>query len=67
MAVSNLVKMQQEDHAKRMIDFASDAVEAARNTFIDEEDHSKGYVNIRVGKLSGQLSTLVFFECAVFQ
>lgn len=51
MAVSNLVKMQQEDHAKRIIDFASDAVEAARNTFIDEQDPGKGFVKIRVGKL----------------
>ena len=50
MAVTNLVKDQSQDHAARIAQFAIDAIDAANSTQIDEEDDSKGCVNIRVGK-----------------
>ena len=53
MAVTNLVKDQEDDHAKRIADFAIEAIVAANETRIDEEDESKGCVNIRVGFHSG--------------
>mmetsp|Transcript_18241 Transcript_18241/g.27837 ORF Transcript_18241/g.27837 Transcript_18241/m.27837 type:complete len:382 (-) Transcript_18241:219-1364(-) len=52
LAVTNLVQDQQ-DHAKRIANFAIDAVHAARRTLIDEEDPHKGAVTIRVGFHSG--------------
>ena len=53
MAVTNLVKDQESDHAKRVAMFAFDAIKAANSTLIDIEDPSQGYVNIRVGFHSG--------------
>ena len=53
MAVTNLVQDQSHDHAKRMADFALDAIHAANTTMIDIDDPSKGYVHIRVGFHSG--------------
>ncbi|CAB9525762.1 Receptor-type guanylate cyclase gcy [Seminavis robusta] len=53
LAVSNLVRDQQEDHVKKVAEFAIDAVKAASEVPIDVEDVSKGYVNIRVGFHSG--------------
>ncbi|CAB9514229.1 activated protein kinase catalytic subunit alpha-1 [Seminavis robusta] len=53
MAVTNLVKDQDEDHCKRIADFAIEAIEAANDTLIDEDDEEKGCVNIRVGFHSG--------------
>jgi len=53
MAVTNLVKDQEDDHARRIADFAMDAIAAANETAIDEEDADKGFVNIRVGFHSG--------------
>lgn len=55
MAVTNLVKDQPIDHAKRIAQFAVDAVAAANETPIDLEDKSKGFVNIRVGFHSGSI------------
>jgi class 3 adenylate cyclase len=55
MAVTNLVKDQPDDHAKRIAEFAIDAIVAANGTYIDIEDHSKGFVNIRVGFHSGSI------------
>lgn len=52
MAVTNLVK-DQPDHAKRIAEFAIEAVEHALMTLIDVEDPSLGFVNIRVGLHSG--------------
>ena len=49
MAVTNLVKDQPMDHVKRIAQFARDAVDAANETPIDEDDLSKGYVQIRAG------------------
>ena len=52
MCCSNLIK-DQHDHCKRIAEFAVEAVQAANETYIDEEDHTKGVVNIRVGFHSG--------------
>mmetsp|Transcript_3644 Transcript_3644/g.9171 ORF Transcript_3644/g.9171 Transcript_3644/m.9171 type:complete len:347 (+) Transcript_3644:1-1041(+) len=52
MGVTNLAKSQ-SDHAVRIALFALDAVEAASHIVIDEEDESKGTVQIRVGFHSG--------------
>jgi Adenylate and Guanylate cyclase catalytic domain len=53
MAVTNLVKEQEFSHAKRIAEFAIDAIAAANDTLIDPENPDKGYVNIRVGFHSG--------------
>lgn len=53
MAVTNLVKEQNDDHVKRIAEFALDAIVAANSIAIDLEDESKGHVNIRVGFHSG--------------
>jgi class 3 adenylate cyclase len=55
VAVSNLVKDQSEDHAKRIASFAIEAIVAANSTLIDLEDPEKGHVNIRVGFHSGSV------------
>lgn len=55
MAVTNLVHDQPGDHAKRIAQFAIDAIEAANGTLIDEDDVGKGVVNIRVGFHSGSI------------
>lgn len=44
---------QEGSHAKRIAEFAIDAVEAAGKVRIDEDDPSAGYVHIRVGFHSG--------------
>lgn len=53
MAVTNLVKDQEEDHARRIAEFAIAAIAAANSTYIDTEDPSRGCVNIRCGFHSG--------------
>lgn len=53
MAVTNLIKDQHHDHAKRIAAFSIDAINAAKRTLIDTENPDKGYVNIRVGFHSG--------------
>merc|ERR1719401_282836 len=53
MAVTNLIKDQVEDQAKRIAQFAIDAIEAANRTLIDTDEPDKGYINIRVGFHSG--------------
>jgi class 3 adenylate cyclase len=55
MAVTNLVKDQEKDHAKRIAEFAIDAIKEANETLIDEDDPEKGCVNIRVGFHSGSV------------
>jgi class 3 adenylate cyclase len=55
MAVTNLEKDQHEDHAKRIAEFAIDAVLAANETLIDPLDAERGYVNIRCGFHSGSV------------
>ena len=49
MGATNLVKDQSSDHAKRIAQFAHDAIEAANSTLIDQDDPSKGFVDIRAG------------------
>ncbi|KAL3934155.1 MAG: hypothetical protein SGBAC_010067 [Bacillariaceae sp.] len=49
MAVTNLVKDQPRDHAKRIAQFAVEAIQSANETLVDEEDPGRGFVNIRVG------------------
>ncbi|CAB9511219.1 activated protein kinase catalytic subunit alpha-1 [Seminavis robusta] len=53
MAVTNLVKDQSATHATRIAQFSVEALKAANETLVDVDDHSKGYVNIRVGFHSG--------------
>ena len=53
VAATNLVKDQEEDHVKRIAEFAIEAVERAGEIPIDLEDLSMGYINIRVGFHSG--------------
>ena len=53
MAVTNLVESQPDDHAARIARFAMEAVAAARETLIDEDDPSRGTVSIRVGFHAG--------------
>lgn len=53
MAVSNLVKDQAQDHCLRIARFAVEAIQAANQTLIDEDDPAKGNVHIRVGFHSG--------------
>ena len=44
---------QNETHAKRIAEFAIDAVKAASRVMIDKDDPEAGYVHIRVGLHSG--------------
>lgn len=53
MAITNLVKDQNNDHVKRVAAFSKDAIKASAETLIDEDDPSKGYLQIRVGFHSG--------------
>ncbi|KAL7518512.1 hypothetical protein ACHAWX_003330 [Stephanocyclus meneghinianus] len=53
LAVTNLVEDQKDDHVKRIAEFSIDAVKAASEVFFDEEDFSRGRVQIRVGFHSG--------------
>eukprot|EP00980_Cylindrotheca_fusiformis_P006884 scaffold1442_cov128-Cylindrotheca_fusiformis.AAC.5 len=55
MAVTNLVKDQEKDHAKRIAEFAIDTIREANETLVDEEDPLKGYVAVRVGFHSGSV------------
>ncbi|CAJ1957993.1 unnamed protein product [Cylindrotheca closterium] len=53
MGVTNLEGNQATSHAKRVAEFAIDAVKAAGKVLIDEDDPSAGYIHIRVGFHSG--------------
>ncbi|KAL3944154.1 MAG: hypothetical protein SGBAC_001763 [Bacillariaceae sp.] len=55
MAVTNLVKEQESDHAKLIAEFAIEAIKEANETMVDTEDDTKGYVQIRVGFHSGSV------------
>jgi len=48
MAVTNLVKDQADDHAKRIAEFSVDAIAAAKSTLIDTDEPDRGCINIRV-------------------
>lgn len=49
MCAGNLATNQDQDHVKRVAEFSKDAIRAAAETLIDEEDPSRGSVQIRVG------------------
>lgn len=53
MAVTNLIKNQEMDHAVRIAKFASEAIQAAKSTMVDVDDPDKGFLSIRVGFHSG--------------
>ena len=53
VAVSNLVKDQNDDHASRIAMFAVDAIEAANESPIDVDRPELGHLNIRCGFHSG--------------
>jgi len=53
MAITNLVKNQTNIHVNILAEFSKDTIKAARNTQIDIDDISKGFVEIRVGFHSG--------------
>jgi len=55
VGVTNLEGNQNSSHVKRIAEFAVEAVAAASNIMIDEEDPSAGCVHIRVGFHSGQV------------
>lgn len=49
MCATNLATDQSNDHAKRIAEFSIEAIAAAADTLIDEEDPSRGYIQIRCG------------------
>ena len=55
LLTSNLLlsKQEQPDHVERVARFALDAMKVSQETWIDEEDHSLGKLNLRVGFHSG--------------
>jgi len=55
VGVCNLVKKQQNDHAKRVAQFALDTIKAASDTPVLPDDPSMGSVRIRVGIHCGPL------------
>eukprot|EP00980_Cylindrotheca_fusiformis_P023390 scaffold10429_cov126-Cylindrotheca_fusiformis.AAC.21 len=55
MGVTNLEGNQNDTHAKRVAEFAIDAVEAASRVLIDEDDPRAGCLHIRVGFHSGSV------------
>ena len=61
MAVTNLVKDQSGDHAKRLALFAIEVTEAAGQVPIDPDVPSMGFVTIRVGMLLFLCALLVIF------
>eukprot|EP00957_Ditylum_brightwellii_P047181 3582799-Ditylum_brightwellii.AAC.1 len=52
MGVTNICK-DQSDHTKRIAEFAIDAIKAAEETLINEDDPAKGFVQVRIGFHSG--------------
>ena len=55
VGVCNLVKKQEADHSKRVVEFAMDTLKAASETQVLPEDSSMGTVRIRVGIHCGPL------------
>lgn len=53
MGVTNLEANQVESHVKRIAEFAVDMINEAGKILVDDEEPSKGYINIRVGFHSG--------------
>lgn len=50
MGVTNLVESQENDHVRRIAEFAIDMINEASQILIDEEEPERGYIGIRVGK-----------------
>lgn len=50
---------QEDDHVKRIAQFAEGIIAAAGNTLIDLDDPKKGYLRIRVGFHSGPVVSQV--------
>jgi len=55
MGLTNLDGSEFNTHVKQVAMFAQDAVAASSKILIDDEDPSKGYVQIRVGSIPGLL------------
>jgi class 3 adenylate cyclase len=53
MGVTNLENNMDHTHARNIAEFAVDMINEANKILIDEEEPSKGYINIRVGFHSG--------------
>lgn len=53
MGVTNLDGSEYDTHVKQVAEYAQEAIRAASQVLIDEEDPSKGFVRIRVGFHSG--------------
>jgi len=53
MAVTNLVKNQEEDHVLRLVQFAKDTIKASESTLIDVDRPKLGHVRIRIGLHTG--------------
>jgi len=53
MGVTNLDGSEYDTHVKQVAEYAQDAVRAASEILIDEDNPSLGYVQIRVGFNSG--------------
>ena len=47
------MEKQDEDHVKRIAEFAVDMIDEAGNILVDEDEPRKGYISIRVGFHSG--------------
>jgi class 3 adenylate cyclase len=62
MCAGNLVKDQQ-DHAKRIAEFAADAIMIASETEIDVDNPRRGYIKLRIGFHSGPVVTNVVGSC----
>ena len=59
LAVTNLVKDQKEDHVKRLAEFAIDAVQAASELPLDEEDPNQHFVRaLHACKRAGDFEAL---------
>ena len=53
MGVTNLDGSESESHVKQVAEYSLEALQAASEILIDEEDPSRGYVQIRLGFHSG--------------
>ena len=62
VGVCNLVKKQEDNHAKRVVEFAMDALKAASDTQILPKDPSMGTVRIRVGIHCGPIVARVMWS-----
>ena len=52
--MTNLAQDQKNDHVKRIAEFSIDAMNAANEVLIDEDDPTRGGVQIRIGFHTGE-------------